>query len=345
MTARGRFAGLKVWIVVTAILVLGLPRAHAQDFSGIFNAVGSVFKSIGVVDLYAFAKNRDTTFYMSPPGDISVCVSMNLAGSRQSTWGSESSKNSKFRSHISSDNMVNSSITVGYKGIALGYTFNPFATKSASKDYRFTLTLHGNFLGLDFAYYKINSFSGYSKLGNERYNIPYGDPNMKLFLLNTYIVFNHRHYSYPAGVNLSYIQKRSSGSLIAGVTYSNNRTNVSSLGFEEPSLKINSKMISIGAGYGYNYVPSRNLLVSFMFMPKFVVYDSSYIDVDKYDIEQTFKRPELTYSGSIGIVKWMGHFYTGLTALADGYESHHTSTGFRLLQMQWHVHAHLGVNF
>ena len=51
------------------------------------------------------------------------------------------------------------------------------------------------------------------------------------------------------------------------------------------------------------------------------------------------------YSGSIGIVKWMGHVYTGITALADGYESHHTSTGFRLLQMQWHVHAHLGVNF
>ena len=115
MTARGRFAGLKVWIVVTAILAFGLPRAHAQDFSGIFNAVGSVFKSIGVVDLYAFAKNRDTTFYMSPPGDISVCVSMNLAGSRQSTWGSESSKNSRFRSHISSENMVKSSITVGYK--------------------------------------------------------------------------------------------------------------------------------------------------------------------------------------------------------------------------------------
>ena len=345
MTARGRFAGLKVWIVVMAILSFGLPRAHAQGLSGVFNAIGSVFKSVGVVDLYNFAKNRDTTFYKSPPGAFDICLSMNLAGSSQSTWGSMDDKNSKYRSHISSDNMINTTVTVGYKGIALGYTFSPFAKKKGSNDYRFTLTLHGNFLGLDLAYYKINSFSGYSKLGSDRFTIPYGDPNMKLFLLNTYVVFNHRHYSYPAGVNLTYIQRRSSGSLIAGLSYSDNRTNVSSMGFDEPSLKINSKMVSIGAGYGYNYVPRRNLLLAFMFMPKFVVYDSSFIDVDKYDIKQTFKRPELTYSASVGVVKWFGRMYTGLTALADGYESHHTTTGFRLLQMQWHIHAHLGFNF
>ena len=345
MKARWCIAKMRVGVAIVAILAFCFPSAQAQDFSGIFNAIGGVFKSIGVVDLYNFAKNRDTTFYKSPPGTFDICLTMNLAGSRQSTWGSESEKNSKFRSHISSDNMVNSTISVGYKGIALGYTFNPFSSNKNSKDYRFTLTLHGNFLGLDLAYYKINSFSGYSKLGNEKYSIPYGDPSMKLFLLNTYMVFNHRHYSYPAGVNLSYIQTRSSGSLIAGVTFSNNRTNVTSVGFDEPSLKINSKMVSIGAGYGYNYVPCRNMLFAFMLMPKFVVYDSSYIDVDTYDIKQTFKRPELTYSASVGIVKWMGNVYAGITALADGYESHHTSTGFRLLQVQWHVHAHLGVNF
>lgn len=345
MTSRAGKTGLKFWIVIAAILALGLRSSHAQDFSRVINAVGGVFNKLGITDLYKFAKTRDTTFYMSPPGTYDICLIMNLAGSSLSTWGSEEVKNSKFRSHIDSESMVNTTVTVGYEGIAIGYTFNPFSKNKDSKDSRFSLTLHGNFLGLDLAYHNIKSFSGYSRMGDVRHVIPYGDPNMKLFILNTYIVFNHKHYSFPAGINQSYIQKRSSGSLIGGITYTNNRTNVNSVGFGEPSLKINSRLISIGAGYGYNYVPRKNVLFAVAFMPKFVVYDSSYLGVDHYDIQQTFKRPQLTYSASLALVRWYGKLYLGFSALTDGYTSHKSGSGYNIIQNQWQLHTHIGFNF
>ena len=249
--------------VAVAVLTLSFCNfsAGAQDLSGIINSVGGFFEKIGISDLYKFAKNRDSTFYVSPPGTYDICVSANLMGSRLNIWGRETEMDSKFHSRILSENMVNTTVTVGYKGVALGYTFHSSSKEKGGNDYRFSLSLHGNLLGLDFSYYKIKSFSGYSHVGDVRYEIPYGEPNMKLFLLNTYIVFNHRHYSYPAGINQSYIQKKSSGSLIGGISYSKNSTNVPSVGFGEPSIKINSSIISIGAGYGYNYVPHKNGLL------------------------------------------------------------------------------------
>lgn len=345
MTAKGGKAGLRLWIVLLAILAFPLPKSYAQNLSGIINSLDGFFRSVGITDLYKYAKNRDSTFYVSPPGDFDIRLSMNLAGSIMHTKGSESGTNNKFRSHISSESVVSSSVTVGYKGVALGYTFNPFSDSKSKDDRRFNVTLYGNLLGLDFSYYNIKSFSGYSRLGDEKYTIPFGEPNMKLFLLNGFVIFNHKRYSFPAGVGQSNIQKRSSGSLIGGISYSRNKTNVASVGFGEPSIKIDSKVLSIGAGYGYNYVPRENALISFMFLPKFVVYDSSFVDVDHYDIKQTFKRPELTYSANFAAVRWFGPIYVAFTALADAYSSHHTSSGFHLLQIQWQLHAHLGVNF
>ena len=81
------------------------------------------------------------------------------------------------------------------------------------------------------------------------------------------------------------------------------------------------------------------------FMPKFVVYDSSFLGVDHYDIKQTFKRPQMTYSANVAAVKWFGPFRVAVSALTDGYTSHKTSYGFHILQNQWQLHAHLGVNF
>lgn len=345
MSALWGKAGLRTWIVIVAILVFCLPQSRAQDFSGIINSVGSFFNSVGITDLYKYAKRHDSSFYDSPAGDFDVRLSMNLAGSIIHTKGSDASDNSAFRTNISSASVVNSSITVCYKGIGLGYTFNPFSNGKGKDDNRFNLTLYGNLLGLDLSYHNIKSFSGYSRLGGEKYIIPYGDSGMKLFLLNGFIIFNHKHYSFPAGVGQSYIQKRSSGSLIGGISFSRNKTSVESVGFGEPSIQINSKVLSLGVGYGYNYVPREKVLLSFMFMPKFVVYDSSFVDVDHYDIRQTFKRPELTYSANLAAVRWYGKLYLALTALADAYSSHHTDSGFQLLQIQWQLHAHVGFNF
>ena len=113
MSFRWVKATLKTGIVIVAILVCGISKTHAQGFTGVIDGIGSVLRVVGITDLYNYAKTRDTTYYVSPKGDFDICLNMNLFGSRLSTYGSETVKHSKFRSHISSENEVNSSIIVG----------------------------------------------------------------------------------------------------------------------------------------------------------------------------------------------------------------------------------------
>lgn len=298
-----------------------------------------------IVKLYKYAHTRDTTFYTSKPGDFDVKIMENMLGTVMSTHGSEGDASMRnFKSRITSENMINSSINVGYKGIALGYTFDPFGDKSG--DTRFMLSLYGNFLGIDFLYNKIKSFSGYSEFSGIRYDIPYGVPEMKIFNINSYIVFNHKHFSYPSGVCQSYIQKRSSGSLIGGVTFSRNRTNVADMGFGVPDLNIDSRLVAVGAGYAYTYVPAKDIQISLMLMPKFVVYNSSWLNLaGKRDVWSIFKRAEMTHSYSFAAVKWFKKFYCAITALGDSYSQGSPLMDFSVLQIHWHFHAHLGINF
>lgn len=329
------------------ILVLSLTCyvAGAQNSFWLLDGLKSFAKFTGIKALYEYAHTRDTSFYEAPPGVFCVRLSENMMGTYIGTRGSElGEQNRNFRTKIKSANMWNNTITVGAYGLAVGFTFNPFAN-SKNNDTRFTLTLNGNFLGLDVGYYKINSLSGYSRLNSQRHEIAYGDPSMKFFMINAYGVLNHKHYSYPAGVGQAYIQKKSSGSLLLSANFDRVHTSVPDRGFDEPDISINSSIISVGVGYGYNYVPAKDWLVSFTVIPRFVVYNSSYLDVDKYHMSETFKRPSITYSGNFAVVRRIGNVFLAITAVADGYQSYHYASRFSFDQTQWHMHAHVGINF
>ena len=105
--------------------------------------------------------------------------------------------------------------------------------------------------------------------------------------LNGYYVFNGRHYSQAAAYNQSVIQRRSAGSLLAGITWY-----MSSFDFSDDK---NTAMIlisnnigrvklhqgSIGIGYGYNWVPLRGLVLNAMAMPTISFYNR--VKVYEYD--------------------------------------------------------------
>ena len=335
----------RLLLPAVVILTLCFPsRTEAQDFSWLLKGAGSVLKSTGISALYKYAHSYDTTYYAAKPGIFDVKLMENMLGSVIHTSGSEYIKKQGFKSHIKSEGVVNSSINVGLYGIGLSYTFDPFGGEK--KDSRFMLSLYGNLLGIDLLYNNIKTFSGYSEYNKVRHTIPYGTPSLKLLDINAYMVFNHKHFSYPSGVCQSYIQRKSSGSVIGGVTYSRNKTSVEDLGFDVPDLKIDAKLLAIGAGYGYTFVPARNIQFSAMLMPKLVIYDSSRVNLlGKKDAWMIFKKPEFTYNLSFAAVKWMHKFYCALTALAEGYTIGSPLDDFQLFQMQWHIHAHVGINF
>ena len=96
---------------------------------------------------------------------------------------------------------------------------------------------------------------------------------------NGYYVFNGRRYSQAAAYNQSVIQRRSAGSLLAGLTWyqsSFDYSDVENSVFMELARGIGRMKVhqaNLGIGYGYNLVPFRGLVVNAMAMPTVSVYN------------------------------------------------------------------------
>jgi len=105
--------------------------------------------------------------------------------------------------------------------------------------------------------------------------------------LNGYYVFNGRRYSQAAAYNQSVIQRRSAGSFLVGATwymstldFSDDR-HISIILLSENTGRIKMHQGTLGAGYGYNWVPLRGLVVNAMAMPTFSFYNR--VKAYKYD--------------------------------------------------------------
>ena len=98
---------------------------------------------------------------------------------------------------------------------------------------------------------------------------------------NVYYIFNHRRFSYPAAFSQSTIQRRSAGSPLLGIGYTQHSLDVNwgelnkvisnRLGSLVPANPIDSTLmfsevkyidVSISGGYAYNWVFARNWVLA-----------------------------------------------------------------------------------
>ena len=100
----------------------------------------------------------------------------------------------------------------------------------------------------------------------------------RTLFLDGYYLFNKR-CSYAAAYDQSVIQKRSSGSLMAGAMYVHSSTeyddnvNADLIMLMDDIGVIKSDQISAGVGYIYNWVPAKGLLISAMAIPMLTFYN------------------------------------------------------------------------
>ena len=112
--------------------------------------------------------------------------------------------------------------------------------------------------------------------------------DIKSLYLNAYYVFNGKRYSQGAAYNQVVVQRRSAGSLLLGLTAYGSAVDLNtsplnggvvtmadSLGY------ISLGKISLGLGYGYNWVPAKGWTVNAMVMPNISLSDN--IIRKKYD--------------------------------------------------------------
>jgi hypothetical protein len=221
---------------------------------------------------------------------------------------------------------------------------------------------YGNHFGLDFLYESNGKFEGKIEADGEDFELA-SIVREKSLTINAYYAFNGKKFSYPAAFSQSYLQKRSAGSLMAGLSY--NRGSVSVIDDGEPDSqlygseevdpdsdsydpndveKIKMSYASIGLGYGYNFVPNRKWLFHISTLPSIVFWRENKLikTIGVEMLKATF--PEITIVARGSIVHYFKHFFMGLTMVYN-----YTSAGdyefIRLSHNKWRARLILGKRF
>ena len=182
-------------------------------------------------------------------------------------------------------------VWAGYRGYGLGYSKNVGGDKGSI----FKLGAMGGAYGVNLRIHKFRTseptvhVSGYMPDWDEmEFDYMLSDPiRVRLLTFDGYYLFNGKRFSYAAAYDQSVIQKRSAGSLMAGAMYYHSTMaydeglNADFILFMNDIGKMKQYQVSLGAGYAYNLVPCKGLLVSAMGMLMATVYNR--LDVWRYD--------------------------------------------------------------
>ena len=180
----------------------------------------------------------------------------------------------------------------GYRGLGIGYSFN--LRKKMGRTFSFSSS--GTHYGLNFRYRRFSTNSvdvdaiikENEKLDEIHSSGETPEPvRVRSIILDGYYLFNGKRFSQAAAYSQSVIQKRSAGSLMLGAMFHHSSVdmakdrNVMFIQLYDDIGKFSIQQIHLGVGYGYNWVPTRGLLVNAMAMPTISVF--SKVKTHKYD--------------------------------------------------------------
>ncbi len=184
---------------------------------------------------------------------------------------------------------------VGYRGWGAGYSFSLTGNKGINMSFNIATPSNGvNIRWRRFNYSTPESRFSNMYINDENLNAVYEDVlnlarpmKIESFVLDGYWIFNKRRFALASAYGQSVLQKRSAGSFIAGLMAYYQKFDIS----QPQNLMVLSDMFkgmgclkiyqgSLGAGYTYNWVPTKGLLVNAVVMP--VISFLNYMKADTY---------------------------------------------------------------
>ena len=229
----------------------------------------------------------------------------------------------------------------GYRGYGIGYTVNVGGDKGSYLTFGAT----GGAYGVNVRIHSFDNSNPSINLNSELLSeeeqktwddVQLIDPiHVRTVIADGYYMFNGKKFSYAAAYDQSVIQKRSAGSLMAGLMYNYTRIDYATdlngdLVYLMHGLgKVKLWQGSAGVGYAYNWVPARGLLVNVMLMPMVTFVNK--LKVFAYDTNV----PELMtddrfWGDDISNEEWDEWFYSNvhITPMADKTFNSGISLGF-----------------
>ena len=246
----------------------------------------------------------DTNYVVRPEGKLTLKVRINQTGNAFHAKGTVNGIYSK--ADLSTSHKTTFALVGIYRGIGVGIAVNPAKWKGIYKDYEFNLNYYSNRISLDFSYQRSESLAGDIYRDDNLQRLESGDISLKVANFAGYYTFNHRRFSFPAAFTQSYIQLRSSGSWLAGISYQGGSIKTNS-GLKErnpnaPEVSINIGHIGIGGGYGYNWILGKKWLLHFSMLPTVVVYNRNKFTLNAERKEAQRMRFNMLFNERVAIV-------------------------------------------
>ena len=260
------------------MLAIGLGccgQVAAQD------GVASLIRKVGARMDSMAVKGVDRRYIDAPERPWQIIVRGNVSQTivSMNTQGDMAGQDYSAKPYLKTSPSQYIGLWAGYRGYGVGYTMNVGGDKGRTLTFGAT----GGAYGINVRIHTFENSNPDINLDSnllteedkEAWNdVQLTDPiRVRTIIADGYYLFNGKRFSYAAAYDQSVIQKRSAGSLMAGLMYNYTRIDYSSdhngdLVYLMQGLgKVKLWQGSVGVGYAYNWVPARGLLVNVMAMP------------------------------------------------------------------------------
>ena len=283
----------------------------------------------------------DTNYISRPEGKLTLKLRTNVSGAvfniHRRVNGAEGS------SKLSTAHKATLSIGASYKGITAGLALNPGSLSGRNKDYELNVNAYGNRYGIDVIYQDSRTLSGPVSFNGKDVYLERGMADMKMLIVDGYYAFNGRRFSYPAAFTQSYVQKRSAGSWLVGLSYLGGRIKTTEEKPAEASeLRIYVGHFAVGGGYAYNFVIGRHLLLHLSALPTLVVANRNNVEVngERRDMDTRFPDFILTERASV-VYHFNRKYFAGATFVMSN--SFLGDNRIDINYRKWRLRAFMGI--
>ena len=243
----------------------------------------------------------DTMYISRPEYKLTLKARMNVSGNGLHTKRTVDGITSK--SHLKTNNKTTISLSASYLGLSAGIALNPGSWSGRNKDYEFNLNYYTNRFSVDASYQNSKTLAGDIERGDDIYRLDRGALEMKVLNVTAYYTFNYRRFSYPAAFNQTYIQRKSVGSWLAGISYQGGSVKTVEVSEIIPNVRLYVGHVGIGGGYGYNLVLGSKWLFHVSALPTFVIYNRNNLTIDGERIKAQHIRWNMIFNERIAIVR------------------------------------------
>ena len=286
--------------------------------------------------------NTDTLYIVRPKTWWTIRGRFNVSGAGIKTEGMDDGMH--YLTEMKANYKGTLSVAVGYMGLTLSFSLNPAKMLGKYQDYEFNLNSYSNRWGFDFIYQRASNFKGYiERDGASRMEIETTKLKLRTINFNAYYAFNYKRFSYPAAFSQSYIQRRSAGSFLLGLSLQGQYLTVeASEHLAGKNVELRTANHGIGAGYGYNFVPGRNWLLHISALPTFIIISKTSLYIGDEKISMPYRFPAVIIVGRGAVVKQFGRWFAGLSMVYN-----FTSIGdedmLMLQNQKWRARLFVGV--